>query len=221
MEHPEKRPARIVKRRYVAMIGDIVSSRGLPPAKRQVAQRDFTTLMKNLNARYAKKVLSKFVITLGDEFQAILSDPTVIPDVVWDVQRDFPYSTRLGFGYGTLITAVPEYAINLDGPALHLARAAIDLARKRKIQGGVFYGFGESLDRVLGGIARLLEFHRQTRSEQQLKVMDLLRIGKTQLEIAREFKVTPQAISDQARAAGWDAYRDGEGSMRAALEQIA
>lgn len=220
MESPKKRPARIVKRRYIAVIGDIVSSRRLTPAKRQAAQKDFNVLIKHLNGKYAKQVLSKFVITLGDEFQAILSDSMIIPDVVWDIQKDFPYSTRLGFGYGTLITAVPEYAINLDGPALHLARAAIDRARKGKIQGGVFRGFGESLDRVLGGIARLLEFHRQTRSAQQLKIMDLLRVGKSQAEIAKIFGVTPQAISDQAKAAGWEAYRDGEESMRTVLGQI-
>jgi SatD family (SatD) len=215
------RTARIVKRPYVALIGDVVSSRGLTPAKRQAAQKNFAVLMKHLNGKYAKNLIAKFVITLGDEFQAILSDPTIICDLIWDVQREFPYPVRLGFGYGTLVTAVPEYAINVDGPALHSARAAMERARKAKILGGVFVGFGESLDGVLGAIARLLEFHRQTRSEQQLKIMDLLRMGKPQLEIAKRFRVTPQAISDQARAAGWDAYREGEEAMRLVLKQVA
>lgn len=215
------RTARIVKRQYVALIGDIVKSRGLSPARRRAAQKQFTVLMKHLNRKYAKNVLAKFVITLGDEFQAILSDPIIISDLIWDIQKEFPYPVRLGFGYGILTTAVPDYAINVDGPALHSARAAMERARKGKILGGVFVGFGESLDGVLGGIARLLEFHRQTRSEQQLKIIDLLRVGKTQLEIAKQFRVTKQAISGQARAAGWDAYREGEGAMRLVLEQVA
>jgi hypothetical protein len=211
--------ARIVKRSYVALIGDMVSSRGLTPAKRQIAQKDFAILIKYLNRKYTKNVLAKFVITLGDEFQVILSDPTIISDLIWDIQAEFPYPLRLGFGFGTLITAVPEYAINVDGPALHSARAAMERARKTKILGGVFVGFGEILDEILGGIAHLLEFHRRTRSEQQLKIIGLLRAGASQSEIAKRLKVTPQAISDQARAAGWDAYRDGETAMRLMLKQ--
>lgn len=215
----KNRAARIVKGRYTALIGDIVSSRSLSLRKRQAAQKDFTALMKQLNHKYAKSVLAKFVITLGDEFQAILSDPAIIPDLIWAIRLTFPYPVRLGFGHGALSTAVPEYAINVDGPALHRARAAIERARKGKILGGVFAGFGEPKDAILGGVARLLEFHRQTRSDQQLRIMDLLRAGKTQLQISQIFKVTPQAISDQVRAAGWEAYRDGEAALRAVLER--
>ncbi len=164
-------------------------------------------------------MLAKFVITVGDEFQALIDDPAILPDVIWDVATGFhDRELRLGFGYGRLDTAVGEYAINVDGPALHLARDAINLAKKDGELGGVFCGFGSDFDRLLNGMARLLWFHRSQRTEQQMRVLGMLRRGMPQVEIAEELQLTRQAISDHARAAGWSAYREGEDGFRSALE---
>jgi predicted transcriptional regulator len=55
---------------------------------------------------------------------------------------------------------------------------------------------------------------------QQRKVIELLRQSLTQAAIANELSITRQAVSLYARAAGWQAYREGEEGWRALLAQF-
>jgi hypothetical protein len=54
-------------------------------------------------------------------------------------------------------------------------------------------------------------------SARQRDVVGYLRQGLTQMAIARKLRLTKQAISDHARAAGWDVYHEGEIAWREAL----
>lgn len=211
---------RILKRPYIALIGDMVGSRQLAPAQRRDAQNRFSKLMTKLNDIYADKVVAKFVITLGDEFQAILADPQIVPDLIWQIAVEYDIPVRLGFGYGTLTTAVPEYAINVDGPALHQARAAIEQAKKENRLGGVFRGFGHSLDTILNGLASMLQFHRETRSERQITIIKFLRQGKSQAEIAELLDLTKQTVWQHVQAAGSESYCKGEEAFRVAFTYV-
>ena len=205
-----------------ALIGDMVASRELEPTQRADTQERFTAFVDGLNRRYKAGLLAGFIITTGDEFQGLIDDPAVLPDVIWDADTGFHDRVlRLGVGHGRLDTAVGEYAINVDGPALHRARDAINLAAKDGDLGGVFRGFGSDFDMLLNGLARMLWFHRSQRTEQQMRVMGMLRRGMAQVEIAEELGLTRQAISDHVRAAGWTAYQEGEKAFRAALELFA
>ncbi len=203
-----------------ALIGDMVDSRSIPRGERPRAQQQFQHFVEALNERFKKALLSRFVITLGDEFQGLMADPAEIPEVIWRVEREFPFRTlRLGFGYGTIDTAIPKKAINVDGPALHAARAAIEEAKKKKRLGGVFRGEGIP-EAELNGFARIMWFHRLRRTEQQLKVMGLLREGLSQVEVARRLRQSPQAVYDHVKAAGWEAYREAEEGFRATLLSV-
>jgi hypothetical protein len=203
---------------YTAVIGDMLASRALQGRQRLRVQTEFNDFVALMNRRYKAALVSEFAITLGDEFQCILADPTVLPDIIWDISRAdrFP-QLRLGIGFGRIDTLIPRQAINLDGPALHNARTAIEKAKSDKLLGGVFHGFGDTIDTVANGIARLLRFHISKRSETQLRVLDLLRSGHTQIEIAKKIGRTPQAVSDHKNAAGWEAYEAGERALRQIL----
>ena len=206
---------------YVGLIADMVGSREVSARDRTQVQRRFTAFVESLNGRFQEQLKAKFIITLGDEFQGILNDARAIPDLIWIFEEEFQdRDLRIGFGYGTLTTDVPEYAINLDGPALHRARASIDMAKKENWLGGVFTGFGDRGDVVLNGVARLLRFQRQRLKRQQRRVLSLLREGLSQVAIAKQLKVTPQSVSATQNRAGWDAYRQGEMAMLALLEPL-
>jgi hypothetical protein len=211
---------RILKRPYTALIGDIVGSRQLAPVRRREIQHRLSKLIALLNRIYKDKIVAKFVITLGDEFQAIIADPQIVPDLIWRIGVENDFFVRLGFGYGTLTTAVPEYAINVDGPALHQARVAIERAKKEKTMGGVFLGFGQTLDTILNGLASELQFHRETRSEQQIKIIKLLREGYAQSDIADTLEVTKQTVWQHVQAAGWESYHKGEDAFCASLTYV-
>jgi hypothetical protein len=207
--------------RYIAVIGDMVRSRDLPRSERALVQQQFDELIRNLNKEYRKNIVSKFVITLGDEFQGLLNTATLIPDLTWRLEEDFPErELRVGIGLGQLDTPIQKFAINIDGPALHNARAAIEIAKKSNALGGVFNSFGQ-LDEVLNGLARLLWFHRSHWTLSQRKIANLLRKGMSQSEVAEQLKIKRQVVSKQVSASGWPQYFGAESAWRIILQNYA
>jgi hypothetical protein len=207
--------------RYIAVIADMVGSRGLPRPQRGVLQKQFAELIASLNRDYRKTIVSKFVITLGDEFQGLLSATGAIPDLIWRLEQDLPQREfRVGVGLGTLDTPLQKYALNIDGPALHTARAAIEHAKKAKALGGVFRGFGE-LDDILSGVATLLWFQRSRWTPSQRNIADLLRKGMSQVDVAKELGIKKQVVSRQVLASGCYPYIAGDNAWRMILQKQA
>jgi predicted transcriptional regulator len=48
-------------------------------------------------------------------------------------------------------------------------------------------------------------------------MIDLLRHSASQIEVADKIGLTPQAVNDSKKAAGWEAYRAGEEALRQVL----
>lgn len=205
--------------RYIAVIADMVGSRDLASAQRRLLQKRFARLIATLNREYRKAVAASFVITLGDEFQGLLNSAGLIPDLIWRLEQDFPQrELRVGVGFGSLDTQLQKVALNIDGPALHAAREAVEQARSTKALGGVFRGFGD-LDDVLNGMARLLRFHRSRWTDPQRKIATLLRQGMSQQEAAKKLGITKQVVSRQARASGCSPYIAAENAWRMILQK--
>lgn len=206
-------------RRYIAVIADMVGSRGVPRARRGALQEKFGGLIVRLNRDYRKTIAARFVITLGDEFQGLLDSASVIPDLVWRLEEDLPDCRfRVAVGLGTLDTPLQKYAINLDGPALHSARTAIEYAKKTKVLGGVFLGFGD-LDEILNGMARLLWFQRSRWTNSQRKIVSLLRQGMSQTEVAGMLGIKKQVVSRQVLASGYSHYQAADKAWRMMLHK--
>jgi SatD family (SatD) len=205
--------------RYLAVIADMVGSRGVPRSRRGPLQKKFGDLMVRLNRDYRKMIAAKFVITLGDEFQGLLRSATVIPELIWHLEEDFPACPfRVAIGLGRLDTPLQKYAINIDGPALHSARTAIEYAKKTKALGGVFRGFGD-LDEILNGMARLLWFQRSRWTNAQRKIASLLRQGMSQTEVASKLGIKKQVVSRQVLACGYSPYMAADRAWRMILQQ--
>lgn len=205
--------------RYIAVIADMVRSRDLPPPRRRLLQRRFSRLIASLNRDYRKALASRFIITLGDEFQGVLNSAGSIPDLIWHLEQDFPErQLRVGIGFGALDTPLQKYAINMDGPVLHLARAAIDHAKRAKTLGGIFRGFG-GLDDILNGMAGLLWFQRSRWTPAQRNIAGLLRKGMSQTQVAKKLRVSKQVVSRQVLAAGCFQYIAAENAWRMILQK--
>lgn len=210
---------RIPKNPCIAVIADMVKSREVPSAQRPRVQQRFQALIEELNRTYRHSLLSQFVITLGDEFQGLLVSSGPIPDILWDLEDKFSdRELRVGFGFGVLHTPAPQYAINVDGPALHNARRAVEKAKEKLILGGVFVGFEANLDQILNGLARILWFHRSRFTPQQRTTIDLLRQKQSQSKVAEQLEVSRQAISKQVTSSGWLPYCEAENSWRTILK---
>lgn len=207
----------------VALIGDIVGSqKHAVLGTRLGIHKQFEEVLAELNQGCRSAILSNFIITLGDEFQGLLHDPSVIPDLIWQIWVAIPeIEVRFGIGYGELATPLKrEAAIGMDGPAFYRARTAIRTAWRDKALGGVYDGFNDD-DAVLGGISRILHEHRSRWSVHQQEVIKMIREGRSQTEIASMIHVTPQAVNARLRTSGWAAYREAEDALRIVLARYA
>ena len=114
---------------YFAIIGDIENSRAIE--SRKDFQRDFHGILEELSGR-ARALASPYTVTLGDEFQALYSDPTsIMKDLFTLWGRLAPVKFRLSVGMGELDSDVnPRQALGMDGPAFHLAREGLIALKK-------------------------------------------------------------------------------------------
>lgn len=203
----------------MAIIADIVQSRNIHGSERRSLQRRLNEVLRQINTRHAKAILSKFVITTGDEFQGLLANATAIPDIVWTLEQELPtVEIRIGVGCGGLDTPLAEYAVGMDGPVWHRARSAVVEAESSRRLGGVFEGFGDPDQAILNGLARLMRHLREQLTRKQREILHALRENPLQTALAENRGISKQAVSKQAKSAGWDAFREGEAAWGAALD---
>lgn len=174
--------------------------------------------MEEINTKHADAILSRFLVTIGDEFQGLLTKCGTIPDLIWDLEDDLAdVEVRVGIGCGVLETELQESAIGMDGPVWHAARNAILRAKDANALGGVFEGFGDEDDAILNGFARLLRHFREDLTETQREVVSLSRGGMNRSGIAQKLGITNQALGKHLKAAGWLVYQEGESAWKTAL----
>ena len=206
----------------IAIIGDIVSSRDLVSSQRKATQKTLIQFLDNLNRTFRDSIVADFTVIRGDEFEALIRPAGashLIPDVIWNVTEKFPgIAFRFGIGLGTIDTAIERDPRVADGSAFHNAREAIDRAKSDSLLGGVFSGFRADQDEILNGIARLLNYHRESWTHQQSRLAQLLRSNPRQSDAATNLGISKQAVSAYARDAGWKAYLEGETAWRKAIE---
>jgi hypothetical protein len=218
---PIKQSERQLANQIVAVIGDVVGSKRLNRIHREAVQAKLDQFLVELNDEYRVAILSKFVITTGDEFQVLFKSAEAVADLIWAMEASLPeVSVRLGIGLGVLHTPLKEFAIGMDGPAFHEARSAIDIAKRKRWLGGVFAGFGEAEDTILNGLARLLERQRSSMTESQREVANGLRSGLKQIDVAKKLGITRQAVHEHVNAMGWKTYEQGEAALRTALRRF-
>ncbi|MEA3288218.1 MAG: SatD family protein [Candidatus Marinimicrobia bacterium] len=195
----------------IGIIGDIISSRELSGYQRQDVQKNFKKVMRDLNNKYRNEILSKFVNTTDDEFQGLLNGGERIQEIIWDVEMSmYPNKVRFGVGFGELYTPIETRAIAMDDPVWHNGRSAIVSGKMDGISGGVYKGFGTEIDEMLNGFSYLLWSARESMTEKQRNIVSELRKGFSQVEVAKKFKISRQAVTKHASSAEWKAYSAGE-----------
>lgn len=103
---------------FIAIIGDIRNSRELDSRKK--IQDKLNETLEEINLKYQDDIESKFVITLGDEFQGLLSSGRILLHVIQDIKMQlYPVEIRFGIGIGEITTDInTEMALGADGPGV-------------------------------------------------------------------------------------------------------
>lgn len=194
-----------------AVIADIVGSRRLED--RAGAQRTFLDVLEA--AGEGLDLLEPAHPTVGDEFQVIAPDLGAALDLTLRVSLLLPEGLRLRFGLGLgEVREVDPDAEDVvqDGAAWWAARDAIEAAHALQDSGRDFAltqlrvadGPEDAASRQSLANAMLL-LRDQTVSRlqaRQRRVLGALLLGRTQVDVAREERLSQQAVSALARGAG-------------------
>jgi len=215
-------------RPYVAVIGDIVASKTI--IDRAAAQEKLSRTLSKVNAEYAGDIASKFMITLGDEFQGLLKTGAHAVDIAERIGRAlYPMRVRFGIGAGPITTAIDtERPLGADGPAYYHARAAISAIKAAEhkrmeppsdIRTGIegYPDVAEAVNTIL-----MLNATLKTRwAERQREVITVyMESGGTQSDVARKLGVHQSSVQKALSHADFYAYLQALRTVSAILSQI-
>ena len=83
---------------YIAIIGDIKNSKKI--VDRGAFQEHLKKILDNINLKYSDCIASKFTITLGDEFQGLLTTGNNIMEIIQYIKKEiYPVKIRFGFNF--------------------------------------------------------------------------------------------------------------------------
>ncbi|WP_043583033.1 SatD family protein [Geminisphaera colitermitum] len=115
---------------YIVVIGDVIQSRAIQ--SRGTFQERLKGVLKE-EARVSKKLLaSPHTLTLGDEFQAVYQRAEGLFAGLFRIKaRCHPVRIRFSIAWGEITTAINrKQALEMDGPAFHLAREGMELLKR-------------------------------------------------------------------------------------------
>src|SRR5438034_9582959 len=199
---------------YLALIGDAVASRALPPPRRARLQRELRGAIPQFNRRWRAALAARFAVTRGDEFQALLTTARPVWEILHEVHFRFPeVAWVVACGLGAVATRLEPRitAPEVDGPCFYAARAALDQAKRRR-QLVAFGGFPPGLDPLAGYYSALY----WSWTPRQRRAATLLRPGPPAFA-ATQLKVDRSAISHLARRMAWPLVSAGDKMFQAGL----
>lgn len=214
---------------YIAIIGDIKESKSIK--ERGKLQNRIIHILKTVNDNYANAIASKFLITLGDEFQGLLSSGEHLMNIIQFIKSEAqPAEIRFGIGIGSITTAInPDAALGADGPAYYMARKCIDNMKmaegaKGRVCGNVQIKIDDhnhSQELSLNTIFNLMHCieHDWTVKQRNIAYYALSHREK-QTDIAKQFNVSQAYIQQVFSKTHFYAYRSALDSIQSILENI-
>jgi len=138
--------------------------------------------------------------TAGDELQLATADAATALDIVLHLTRGERWS--VGLAVGEVRHPLPETTRALAGPALELARTAVEAAKKRPLRFALAIEAGRHPDAAtLQPLIELLLVLRARRTPEGWQLAELLDAGLSQAQAAERLGITPQAVSLRAQSA--------------------
>lgn len=208
-----------MKPQYCAIIGDINRSRTLP--RRGQLQKKFSDAVTIINREYRDQVASRFLVTLGDEFQGLLKTPERSYELVrrfQDIVGNVTFS--YGVGIGTLTTPLdPKLAIGMDGECFHRARAAVSKAKKNKRQ--IVYDFNDPGLDLVNAMVAMLDKQWKFLGATQRKIAQLMKDQYRQVDIAKKLRISQQAVSKARRSSALAEMQESVDALQKFLGSLA
>ncbi|MBP7176577.1 MAG: hypothetical protein KBA53_10265 [Thermoclostridium sp.] len=213
---------------YIAVIGDIVSSKRIP--ERKEIQDKLTSLLNDINKAYPRNIASQFMITLGDEFQGLLHTGDNVLEMLETIEREMhPVKMRFGIGVGGITTDInPEVPLGADGPAYHHARRMIQelkSAEKKKMESKLNMKIEietyPEITELVNTIFTLNTVLKEKWTDRQRQIIgEYLKSGGTQSDTAKKLDIHQSNVQRALAGADFYAYHRAIGTVTKILSGI-
>ncbi len=199
---------------YFAIVGDIIKSKQLQ--KRAELQNKISITLNEINSKYSSVIAANFIITLGDEFQGLMTSPEFIIDAIEKIKYEiYPVNARFGVGIGGIDTAINKnMAIGADGPAFHYARNMINeikLNEKGKMSDSthikIYAEEKKSIVDLINSNLTLCSFieNKWTKKQRDL-IQESIKENRSQRVIAAEYNLAQSSVQRRLKTAGFYDY---------------
>lgn len=158
-----------------------------------------TETLPALQARHGDRLTLPVDRNAGDEVQALTADAETALSLILELTRDELWS--VGVGIGAVRHPLPAQTRAASGDAFVAARTAVGRAKKSPTRLAVDAVADPRAARDVEALTDLLLTLRGNRSAAGWELYDLISAGLTQAEAGERLGITPQSVSDRARAA--------------------
>ena len=213
---------------YIAIIGDLIDSRRLQD--RKTVQEKLTNILNNTNEIYSRDLGSRFMITLGDEFQGLMQNGNHFIEILEKIERDiYPIKIRFGIGVGEITTEIDfSSPFGADGSAYYNARNMIDTLKtieKRKMKPMLNIGIKiENHDSMTALINSIFSQNTIIKSKwttrQREIVYAYVKCGGTQDAAAQVLGINQATVQKALQASGYYTSQYALRSVNEVLVQI-
>ena len=203
---------------YLALIADVIDSKMVQ--ERLDLQKQVEKTLQKMNELFGDYLASRFTLTLGDEFQALLEVDAPIFQIIDTLRLELnPTQLRFGIGLGEIVTDIdPLQSIGADGPAYWNARAAINLVHQKNDYGNtqIYFSSGkENQDFFVNSLIASGEAIRSGwRDSQEEILLNLLKRSVysetfSQQDLAQSLGLNPSALSKRLKSSSIRVYLRG------------
>lgn len=212
---------------YLALIADVIDSKMVQA--RFNLQKQLEETLQKMNGLFADYLASRFTLTLGDEFQALLEVDAPVFQIIDTLRLELnPTQLRFGIGLGEIVTAIdPLQSVGADGPAYWNARAAINLVHQKNDYGNtqIYFSSGkENQDFFVNALIASGEAIRSSwRDSQEEILLNLLKRSVysesfSQQDLAQSLAINPSALSKRLKSSSIRVYLRGRAAALASIQ---
>lgn len=205
---------------YCAMIGDLIGSKKLKQAKRKEVQFRLRQILDEVNYKFSDYLASPFLLTLGDEFQGLLTASEAALEIAEHIDWalvEYHVQVRYGLGIGEISTGPVnrKQALGDDGSAYHRAREGVDLLKKEGWTGFPVTIQTEALDGpLLWTLCQLLNTLAEDWSEKQRQYILDMESLEEQLLVAEKNKVQQSNISRALKRGHFKTFQQAKTTLK-------
>ena len=212
---------------YLALIADVIDSKMVQ--ERFDMQKQVEKTLQKMNELFGDYLASRFTLTLGDEFQALLEVDAPVFQIIDTLRSELkPTQLRFGIGLGEIVTDIdPLQSIGADGPAYWNARAAINFVHQKNDYGNtqIYFSSGkENQDFFVNALIASGEAIRSSwRDSQEEILLNLLKRSVysesfSQQDLAQSLSINPSALSKRLKSSSIRVYLRGRAAALASIQ---